>query len=100
MKIEKKGSDRLRVQDRPEYCPHCHNLSVSAEGVCDSCGAKKGEEPVKSGGAVTTENTSKYADGIKHIRAAIESLGGIAHEDPIARESIANLSVVLLDLNG
>lgn len=42
---------------------------------------------------------NKYVDAIGHIRSAIDALGEVASSDSLARESIANLSVVLLDLN-
>ena len=42
----------------------------------------------------------KYANAIELISAAIESLAEIARGDEIAKDSIANLGVVLLDLKG
>ena len=42
--------------------------------------------------------SSSRADAQQHIRAAIDCLGKEAKADTIAKESIANLSVVLLDL--
>ena len=42
---------------------------------------------------------NKYSSAIGHIRMAIDALGELAKEDNLARESIANLSVVILDLN-
>ena len=47
---------------------------------------------------VDTETGCPYQGAIDSIMCAIESLGAVAAEDPIARESIANLSVVLFDL--
>lgn len=43
---------------------------------------------------------SKYAPALELISAAIESLAVIAADDPIAKDSIANLGVVMLDLKG
>lgn len=40
----------------------------------------------------------KYDEAIDYIHSAINSLGACAKDDEIAKESIANLSVVLLDL--
>ena len=40
----------------------------------------------------------KYAEAICSIQAAIECLACCAKEDPVAKDSIANLSVVLFDL--
>ena len=42
----------------------------------------------------------KYAAAIDLISAAIESLAEIARDDEIAKDSIANLGVVMLDLKG
>ncbi len=42
----------------------------------------------------------KYEDAINLIGAAIESLAQVAKEDEIAKDSIANLGVVMLDLKG
>lgn len=39
-----------------------------------------------------------YGECIDFIHAAIDCLATCAKDDPIAKESIANLSVVLLDL--
>lgn len=41
-----------------------------------------------------------YGEAISNIRLAIDALGNLAKSDPVARESIANLSVVLFDLVG
>ena len=42
--------------------------------------------------------TNKYQTAIDHIQEAIQSLGPDAKEDEIARDAIANLSVVLFEL--
>lgn len=42
--------------------------------------------------------TCPYTAAIDSIMNAIESLGAVAQNDELARESIANLSVVLFDL--
>lgn len=42
----------------------------------------------------------KYDCAIELIQAAIESLAEIAKDDEIAKDSIANLGVVMLDLKG
>lgn len=48
----------------------------------------------------STEVTTKpnYSEATKHIKCAIDALGKDAKEDVLAKESIANLSVVLFDL--
>lgn len=48
--------------------------------------------------STVTEVKSKYQDTIDYIKAAIDSLGNIAQDDDLAKDAIANLSVVLLDL--
>ena len=42
---------------------------------------------------------TRYISASKYIRSAIDELGKIAKDDVLAQESIANLGVVLLDLN-
>lgn len=42
----------------------------------------------------------KYENAINLIAAAVESLAEVARDDEIAKDSIANLGVVLLDLKG
>lgn len=50
---------------------------------------------------VATEPVGKYDEAINCIKCAIDSLcDGMAEGDAVATESIANLSVVLLDLRG
>lgn len=48
--------------------------------------------------STVTEVKGKYQDTIDYIKAAIDSLGNIAQDDDLAKDAIANLSVVLLDL--
>lgn len=48
---------------------------------------------------VNSATDSKYAQSKKYIRSAIEALGSVAKDDVLAREAIANLSVVLFDLD-
>lgn len=45
-------------------------------------------------------STCPYEDAINLIMGAIESLSVVAKDDPIAKDSIANLGVVVLDLKG
>ena len=46
------------------------------------------------------ENTDEArAEACKHIQSAIECLGKIASSDDVAKDSIANLGVVMLDLD-
>lgn len=42
----------------------------------------------------------KYGAALSLIQGAIEALAEIAKDDPIAKDSIANLGVVMLDLKG
>lgn len=41
---------------------------------------------------------SPYASARSFIQSAIGALTVVAHDDPIAKDSIANLAVVLMDL--
>lgn len=45
------------------------------------------------------ETCCKYTGAIECIKSAIDALGEIAADDELAKESIANLSVILLDLS-
>ena len=54
---------------------------------------KKSKDRVQS-----VKSSSGRIEAQKYIKSAIECLGKDAKDDVIARESIANLSVVLLDL--
>lgn len=70
--------------------------------ACDIVPEAVTTEPVAVA-VVTTEPTApecKYQSAIDSISCAIESLAEIAKDDPIAKDSIANLGVVLLDLKG
>ena len=53
---------------------------------------------VECNGMPTEGTVCKYNDAICSIQVAIESLAAQAQDDAIAKESIANLSVVLMDL--
>lgn len=59
-------------------------------------------KPVKASEEIVVieESACKYANAINLISAAIESLAEIAKDDAIAKDSIANLGVVMLDLKG
>lgn len=62
---------------------------------------KELKAPVKACDAVILEGTGcKYENAISLISSAIESLAEIAKDDQIAKDSIANLGVVMLDLKG
>lgn len=50
--------------------------------------------------AVDPITTCPYEKAVNCIMNAIVELGEVAKEDCLARESIANLSVVLFDLKG
>lgn len=43
--------------------------------------------------------STSYTEACKYIKSAIDVLGKSAKDDVLAQESIANLGVVLLDLN-
>lgn len=48
--------------------------------------------------ATAVENSNTYAACIEHIRQAIDCLADCAKDDPLARDAIADLSVVLFEL--
>ena len=47
---------------------------------------------------VSCDNQNLKLDACNHIQSAIDCLGQIAKDDEVAKDSIANLGVVLLDL--
>lgn len=67
------------------------NQIVKANIDCDTMPSVLSGEPAPAG-------VCKYNDAICSIQVAIESLALIAKDDQIAKDSIANLSVVLMDL--
>lgn len=59
----------------------------------------KAGNTVKGGAANPIKANNSYAEAAEYIRSAISALGKSAQKsDVLARESIANLSVVLMDL--
>jgi len=44
--------------------------------------------------------TNNRSEAVEYIQSAIHSLGTNAKDDVVAKESIANLSVILFDLKG
>lgn len=69
--------------------------------VNSNTAVKELKAPVKACDAVILEGTGcKYENAICLISSAIESLAEIAKDDQIAKDSIANLGVVMLDLKG
>lgn len=46
------------------------------------------------------QESCPYSAAIDSIKLAIESLAEIAKDDEVAKDSIANLGVILLDLKG
>jgi len=53
---------------------------------------------VECNGLPTDGTVCKYNDAICNIQCAIEILASQAQDDQVAKDSIANLSVVLMDL--
>lgn len=47
-----------------------------------------------------TSTSADYSEAIGYIHSAISALSTAAKNDPLAKESIANLSVILFDLKG
>lgn len=50
--------------------------------------------------AATTTTSTNYDQAIEHIKCAIGLLGSEAKTNVVARESIANLGVVMFDIKG
>lgn len=61
--------------------------------------AKKNSQPDNTKTAIKSTTDDKYSECRKYIRSAIDALGPIAKDDVLARETIANLGVVLFDLD-
>ena len=56
------------------------------------------QQPSESTETLVSGSTKNYDEAQRYIRAAIHSLGKQSKNDELAKESIANLSVVLFDL--
>lgn len=54
--------------------------------------------PASVKAATQSAPESNYSEAIGYIQSAISSLSSLAKTDEVAKESIANLGVVLLDL--
>lgn len=69
-------------------------MKISRKGVVNSATntSNIGAKPV------VTDVEKKYDEPVEHIKAAIDILGKSAKTDILAKEAIANLSVVLLEL--
>lgn len=62
---------------------------------------KEAQEILKKKDSVTSCNSSTSTDqALKHIKAAIDILGKSGSKDEITKDSIANLGVVMFDLQG
>lgn len=55
-------------------------------------------EDIKSSQEIEAADKPDYSEAKKHIECAIRSLSEHAKTDIVAKESIANLSVVMFDL--
>lgn len=73
-------------------------MKISKKPAC------KQSNDVKASTALLCNETEtccgKYDAAIELISAAIEALSVVAKDDVIAKDSIANLGVVMLDLRG
>ena len=72
------------------------NEVISLEPVPDAAAELV---PVEEVAVIDTPNCL-YQNAIDLIAAAIESLASVAKGDELAKDSIANLGVVLMDLKG
>lgn len=57
----------------------------------------KSPQPIKK---VEASSLSEHGQAVEHVRKAIHLLGIKASTDPVAKEAIGNLSVVLFELQG
>lgn len=71
------------------------NPAVTSD-VCPECGCCPCQCETTS--AVPDTGDCPYTKAIDNIKLAIDALCEVAKDDPLAKESIANLSVVLFDL--
>lgn len=76
------------------------NKVESSKKVTSSSKVRELKAPVKACDQIAVVADCKYDAAIGLISAAIESLAEIAKDDQIAKDSIANLGVVMLDLKG
>lgn len=74
-------------------------VASSTKPIKTNTEVTKLKAPVKACDLIVVDDC-KYADAVSLISAAIESLAEIAKDDQIAKDSIANLGVVMLDLKG
>ncbi len=74
-------------------------VASSTKSIKSSKEVTELKAPVKACDLVVLDDC-KYSNAISLISAAIESLAEIAKDDQIAKDSIANLGVVMLDLKG
>lgn len=86
MKITKKSTNKKSVNASIAYPDD--TVVIVEEPVAEVC-----EEPCDTCGC-------KYQNALDLISGAIECLAEIAKDDQIAKDSIANLGVVMLDLKG
>ena len=84
-------------------------ISKRVVTACEECGCQEPESAISdvivaeapaAMEVVAAPAVNPYGEAIANIRLAIDFLGSLAKSDPVARESIANLSVVLFDLVG
>lgn len=72
--------------------------TILCEGSFDSAMFEDQNADAASPAEEVAQTGCQYSAACEHIHAAINSLADCAKEDQHAREAIANLSVVLLDL--
>ena len=93
-----------RVLTNSSNKTECNKEEIQSKENCSQTEEIKEQSEVKACDNIlpTGECVSccKYDNAINFIQCAIESLAEIAKDDQIAKDSIANLGVVLLDLKG
>ena len=92
--VESIDGDKVCIRDRNDseitYCPKIDRVHILDIGACDDV---KGCGDVKA-----AKQLSADEQALKHIKAAIDILGKSGNKDAVTKDSIANLSVVMVDL--
>lgn len=92
-----KSVDDVKIENHIDSSDMYRVWIASSDG--EVVGGYKLKAPVKACDMIAI-SSCKYDTAIDLISSAIESLAEIARDDQIAKDSIANLGVVMLDLKG
>lgn len=108
MKISKstktsvKASSDIRFNDYCDFVYQNSKLSrEEAKDICVDCWNQgKSKEEALDVARKSCNSSTSTDKALQHIKAAIDILAQSARTDEVARDSIANLGVVMLDLKG